>query len=116
VAVRVPGGTAVPDVVVLRPAANLDAAFVDPADVALVVEVESPTSRRLDRHIKPALYAEAGIEAYRRIERTSNGPTAHLYTLTKSGKYLQHRSVNTGETVLAEPPYETPVAPATWST
>ncbi len=56
----------IPDVTVLRPESS-GATWSDPADVALV-EVETPASRRYDRLLKPALYAEAGIPAYWRIE------------------------------------------------
>jgi Uma2 family endonuclease len=82
----------------------------------LVVEVESPASRRIDRFSKPALYAEADIESYWRIERTEAGPVAHLYQGASGGHYLHHRAVNPGESVLAELPYQVQVAPATWLT
>lgn len=36
-------------------------------DLALVVELESPTSRRRDRLLKPSLYAEARIDNYWRV-------------------------------------------------
>jgi Uma2 family endonuclease len=105
----------VPDITVLLPASPLANAWVEPSDVALVVEVESPSSRRLDRCLKPGLYAEAGVESYWRIERTSNGPVAHLYTRAAAGHYELHRSVHPGQCVTAELPYAVQVAPATWS-
>lgn len=105
----------IPDVTVLRPGAMFEAMWADPADVALVVEVESKGSRRHDRFTKPSLYAEAGIESYWRIERTSAGPVAHLYSRAAAGHYQLHRSVNPGETQLAELPYAVQVAPATWT-
>jgi len=114
IGLRVPGGNTIPDLLVLRPSAPDNGNWADPVDVALVVEVESPNSRRLDRFVKPNLYAEAGIESYWRIERTSNGPVAHLYTRAAAGHYQLHRSVNTGECVVAELPYAVQVAPATW--
>lgn len=104
----------VPDITVLRPAARSEAVWADPADVALVVEVESKASRRHDRFTKPSLYAEAGIESYWRIERTSAGPVAHLYSRAAGGHYQLHRSVNPGETHLAELPFAVQVAPASW--
>lgn len=105
----------VPDITVLRPASPLAGAWADPSDAALVVEVESPSSRRLDRCMKPGLYAEAGVESYWRIERTSNGPVAHLYTRAAAGHYELHRSVHPGQCVTAELPYAVQVAPATWA-
>jgi Uma2 family endonuclease len=104
----------VADVAVLRPGAPADRTWTDTEDVALVVEVESHPSRRWDRCVKPGLYAEAGIESFWRIERTANGPIAHLYTRAAAGHYHLHRSVSTGETHLAELPYAVQLAPASW--
>lgn len=111
--VRLPTGLVTPDVTVLRPGAP-DQPTRDAADVALVVEVESPHSRRHDRCVKAGLYAEAGIESYWRVERTSNGPIAHLYTRPEGGHYHLHRAVHPGQVVTAELPYAVQVAPATW--
>jgi Uma2 family endonuclease len=105
-----------PDVSVLRPAARTDDGWADAIDVALVVEVESPHTRRHDRFLKPGLYAEADIESYWRIECTGQGPAAHLYTRASAGHYALHRCVNPGRVVLAELPYAVQVAPATWTT
>jgi Uma2 family endonuclease len=104
----------IPDATVLRPGSPPDAMWADPVDVALVVEVESPCSRRYDRCLKEGLYAEAGIESYWRIEQTCNGPVAHLYTRAGGGHYHLHRSVQAGHCVVAELPYAVQVAPATW--
>jgi hypothetical protein len=57
-----------PDAVVLRPGSPPEPQWAEPVDVALVVEVESPHTRRFDRCLKAVLYAEAGIESYWRIE------------------------------------------------
>jgi Uma2 family endonuclease len=104
----------VADVAVLRPGAPADRAWIDGGEVALTVEIESHPSRRWDRCVKPGLYAEAGVESFWRIERTANGPVAHLYTRAAAGHYQLHRSVNTGETHLAELPYAVQLAPASW--
>lgn len=104
----------VPDAVVLRPGAPEDPTWADASDVALVVEFESPHSRRVARCLKPTLYAEAGIESYWRIECTANGPVAHLYTGAAAGHYQSHRSVHPGQCVTAELPYAVQVAPAAW--
>lgn len=105
----------VPDVTVLRPGADLTAAWAGPDDVAMVVEVESRGSRKHDRFAKPALYAEAGIESYWRVEPTEAGPVAHLYDGPSGGHYRHHRSVNPGDSHLVERPYPVQVAPATWT-
>lgn len=114
-ALRVPAATLIPDIMVLRPAASLDAPWISAVDVALVVEVEAAGTWRFDRHVKPCLYAEAGIDAYWRIECTDGGPVAHLYGRANSHGYASHRSVNPGQTVLAELPFEVQVAPRLWA-
>jgi hypothetical protein len=114
--VRLRAGASVlmPDVAVLRPGAPPDPTWVDPVDVALVVEVETAHSRRFDRCLKPGLYADAGVESFWRIERTAHGPVAHLYTRAGAGHYDQHRSVAPGRVVTAELPYAVQLAPAVW--
>jgi Uma2 family endonuclease len=104
----------IPDATVLRPGAPDGRTWADPVDVALVVEVESSASRRYDRCLKAGLYAEAGIESYWRVERTCNGPVAHLYNRAAGGHYQLHRSVQAGHCVVAELPFAVQVAPATW--
>jgi Uma2 family endonuclease len=105
----------VADAAVLRPGSPQDAAWATPADVALVVEVESPANRRYARCLKSCVYAEAEIESFWRIECTCNGPVAHLYTRAAAGHYQLHRSVQAGHCVVAELPYAVQVAPATWT-
>lgn len=65
--VEIGGSSLVPDVTVLRPR-SAGGIWADPADVALVVEVESPETSRYDRLLKPAVYASAGIPAFWRVE------------------------------------------------
>jgi Uma2 family endonuclease len=115
IGVRIGESYVTPDAVVLRPGMPPDATWADPADVALVIEVESPHSRRFDRYLKPSLYADAGIEPYWRIECTCNGPVAHLYERPGGGQYRQHRSIQAGHCVVTELPYAVQVAPATWA-
>ena len=103
-----------PDVVVLRPGTPPAPEWVEPSDVALVVEIETAHSRRYDRWLKPCVYADAGVESYWRVERTHHGPVAHLYTRAKAGHYDLHRSVAPGSVVTAELPFAVQVAPATW--
>lgn len=114
VGLSVGGSFLLPDATVLRPGTPADARWADPGDVALVVEVESAHSRRLDRCVKPGVYAEAGIESYWRVERTDSGAVAHLYTRAAGGHYQLHRSVQAGQCVTAELPYAVQVAPAAW--
>lgn len=114
IGLRVPGGNAIPDVTVLRPSAPQEAMWAEPEDVALVVEVESPNSRRHDRFTKLALYAEAGIESYWRIERIETGPVAHLYIRATEGHYELLRSVPPRATEKLDLPFPVEVSPGRW--
>ncbi|MEE6262685.1 Uma2 family endonuclease [Plantactinospora sonchi] len=115
IGVRVPGGNAIPDLTVLRPTAPGDAMWAEPADVLLVVEVESPSSRRHDRFTKLSLYAEAEIDWYWRIERAKSGAVAHLYQLAEAGHYELRHSVPAGSAETVELPFPVRVAPTDWS-
>jgi Uma2 family endonuclease len=99
----------IPDVTVLRPRSS-GASWADPADVALVVEVETPASRRYDRLLKPALYADAGIAAYWRVEP---GPVLHTFALTGGG-YTPVETIEGADPVRIGAPFPVRVAPATW--
>lgn len=77
----------VPDVTVLRPRSS-GGIWANPADVGLVVEVESPETRRYDRLLKPAVYASAGIPAYWLVEP---GVALTVYALDGSAYRLVQR-------------------------
>ncbi|MFC7548826.1 Uma2 family endonuclease [Plantactinospora sp. GCM10030261] len=112
--VRVPGGNLIPDVTVLRPGAPRSGMWLDAEHVALVVEVESASSRRHDRFTKPALYAEAGIEAYWRIEQGDFGPVLHLYELVKGDSYALIRTLGPDDRATVPQPFPVEVHPARW--
>ena len=92
-----------PDVVVFRwPLAHPreDARNpVGPADIGLVVEVVSPTTRRTDRFAKPGEYADAGIGIYWRLE-TDPELVLHVQTLEGSsyGRPTEIRGTGTAAT------------------
>ncbi|MGS2616874.1 Uma2 family endonuclease [Micromonospora sp. LZ34] len=114
VGIRVPGGNLIPDVTVLRPGAPRDRMWAEAADVALVVEVESPSSRRHDRFTKPALYAEAGIPAYWRVERGDFGPVVYRYDLGKDDHYELLGTVGPDDPVEVGEPWPMTLDPTTW--
>ncbi|WP_218009704.1 Uma2 family endonuclease [Actinomadura kijaniata] len=59
----------IPDLVVTHPEVKArDRAFYEADDALLVIEVVSPGNRRQDRVTKHAVYAEAGIPFYWRVE------------------------------------------------
>jgi len=102
----------VPDVTVLRPRSS-GAIWSDPADVALVVEVETPATRRYDRILKPSLYAEAGIHAFWRVEAGRHTPLLRTYILGGS-RYRSQHSIEGAEPVKLDAPYPLRIAPAAW--
>lgn len=75
----------------------------DAPDVAMIIEIESPSSVAMDRAIKPPLYAAAGIPRYLRIELAEQGAAAVQYTLV-GGRYEAVVETAVGEMLrLVEP-------------
>ncbi|WP_430783312.1 Uma2 family endonuclease [Actinoplanes sp. G11-F43] len=99
----------VPDVTVLRPRSS-GSVWVDPDDVALVVEVEADETRWYDRLLKPAVYAAAGIPGYWRVE---SGPVLRVCALA-GGAYRPGRDIEAGEQVTLDAPFPIRVSPAAW--
>ncbi|WP_433264451.1 Uma2 family endonuclease [Micromonospora vinacea] len=59
----------IPDVLVTTSvAAAREPSKYEPHEVVLAIEIVSPSTRSIDRVLKPALYAQAGIPFYWRIE------------------------------------------------
>ncbi|MFC7548828.1 Uma2 family endonuclease [Plantactinospora sp. GCM10030261] len=114
IGIRLVESNAIPDVTVLRPGAPRGVKWHEAKSVALVVEVESRSSRGTGRFAKPGLYAEAGIESYWRIERTDDGPVAHVYQLADAGHYELFASVGPADSVRVERPFPVDVIPAAW--
>ncbi|HEX6684889.1 MAG TPA: Uma2 family endonuclease [Candidatus Limnocylindrales bacterium] len=105
-----------PDVVVLRPGADARSGNVfDPRDVALAVEVESPSTAAIDRLDKVGEYARAGVQAYWRVEQTTdNGAIVHVYEIDEvSGRYGLVRSIGPMDSFLMRVPYQVMIDPAT---
>ncbi|MGH9249428.1 MAG: Uma2 family endonuclease [Acidimicrobiales bacterium] len=80
----------VPDVTVAAQAPfDARAPWLDPVDIVAVVEVESRFNRRVDRTVKPEIYASAGITTYLRVEMDDEG---HLTLVThelRDGRYAE---------------------------
>ncbi|NES16040.1 MULTISPECIES: Uma2 family endonuclease [Micromonospora] len=112
--VRIPDGNLIPDITVLKPDAPRGQLWTDPADVALVVEVESPNSRRHDRFTKPALYAEAGIPHYWRVERGDFGPVVYRYQLAKGVHYDPLGTIGPDDPVQLDEPWPMRLDPSGW--
>lgn len=79
-------------------------------EVVLAIEVVSPTSMSFDRVTKPALYAQAGIPHYWRVE-TEHGITVTTYTLDPTAQVYRETGEFSQVIELAEPwPINLPIA------
>lgn len=93
----------IPDVLVTTAeAAARNPAHYAPHEVALAVEIVSPSTRSIDRVLKPALYAQAGIPFYWRVEVEDGGIVVHTHRIdpvdevyTETGRWTKY--VDTGE-------------------
>lgn len=94
----------VPDLVVAERAKVRGAGFLQPADVLLAVEIVSPGSKTMDRVVKPAKYAAAGIRTYWRIE--SDPVSLAAYTLPEGADvYVEAGTWNAGQTARLDAPF-----------
>ncbi|GGM23511.1 MULTISPECIES: Uma2 family endonuclease [Micromonospora] len=93
----------IPDVLVTTAtAAQRRPARYEPHEVVLAVEIVSPSTRSIDRVLKPTLYAQAGIPFYWRIETESGELVVHTHRLdpvaevyAETGRWTKF--VDTGE-------------------
>ena len=75
------------------------------SDVVLVAEIVSPRSQSMDRVMKPALYAQAGIPFYWLIE-TKGGLTVATYRLDPAGEIYQPTGTfSDGDTIRVDEPW-----------
>jgi Uma2 family endonuclease len=93
-----------PDLVVVnRSVVDRNPVRVDASDVALVVEIVSPGSRRTDRVMKAYEYAKAGIEHYWIVDLDTDPDERFLAHALRQGTY--HRVLAlAGERVRTEEP------------
>jgi Uma2 family endonuclease len=102
-----------PDVLVVSAAVAHDGRPKFAADeVLLAVEVVSPSSRRMDRMIKPSVLAEAGVPAYWRVELDGPGTPAVVLHELAGGVYREVATVRAGESVLVDAPFPVELRPA----
>jgi Uma2 family endonuclease len=111
--VRVPGGTVlVPDVLVAEKTAIWTSpGMLDAGMVRLVIEIVSPGSVTMDRLTKPALYAQARIPAFWRVELGEDGPSIMAFRL-RGGAYVGDGSARRGELLVVTNPFPVTVDPA----
>lgn len=97
-----PSRILIPDILVTN--LPLDTVMASAADVALVVEVVSPSTVAQDRMFKPQLYATAGIPSYLRVELPKTGPGELVLHKLAGDVYTPEASVHAGEELrLTEP-------------
>jgi Uma2 family endonuclease len=81
-----PGNVLQPDAAIVPTKAIFEGGRVIPAeDVLLVAEIVSPSSARMDRVLKPTMYAEAGIPDYLLVEL--DVPRLTWFHLSSTGFY-----------------------------
>ncbi|HSV64278.1 MAG TPA: Uma2 family endonuclease [Mycobacteriales bacterium] len=104
----------IPDISVVRAEPAVEGVpLFTPADVVLAVEIVSPLSRKMDRLVKPAAYAEAGIASYWRVELDAASlPMVVVHDLADGG-YRESAVVPAGAEVMLDQPYPLTLAPAT---
>jgi Uma2 family endonuclease len=102
-----------PDVLVVPAAAAFSGRpkFV-PEDLLLVVEVVSPSSRRMDRMMKPSILAEFGVPAYWRVELDGPGTPLVVTHALDEGVYREVVAVRAGESVVVDVPFPVELRPA----
>jgi len=110
--VSLPGGKLlVPDVVVVAAGAIDENTTRVPSDAILaVVEVVSPSTVSIDRAVKPAMYAEAGIPVYWRVELHET-PKIVVCTL-RQRNYVTHTTLMAGTTGRITRPFPVVLDPA----
>lgn len=93
----------IPDLLVTHlDAAERNPSHYRPHEVLLVVEIVSEGSRSVDRVLKPALYAEADIPYFWRIE-TADGIVVHAYKLDPVKRVYVEQARMTDGILLPEP-------------
>ncbi len=78
---------------------------VEADEVALVVEVVSPSNAGTDRLLKPQLYAAAGIPWYLRVEQPAEDVELHLLRLDGQ-RYADAGTAGWGQSVMLEEPFK----------
>jgi Uma2 family endonuclease len=108
---RVPNGLLIPDVLVVKGStAEVAPNVLTFSDVLAVVEIASPSSRRMDRLLKPSVYADAGVPTYWRVELE---PVATVVVSTLvDGIYREVCTATAGTTTMIPSPYAIPLDPA----
>jgi Uma2 family endonuclease len=107
------GSVLEPDVLVVdRSAVTHDARRLKPSDVVLAIEIESPSSRRFDRLLKPSIYAAGAIPHYWRVDLDDMDAPAIVRSVLDGGIYREVGTVRAGESVVVDVPFRVELRPA----
>jgi Uma2 family endonuclease len=96
-----PATVRAPDLVIVR--ADGPESRVAAGDVLLAVEIISPGSRKIDTHMKPFEYSEAGIPHYWVVDLDPPAPSITVYGLGAPDDGYVESQTATGELVVHEP-------------
>jgi Uma2 family endonuclease len=96
-----PATVRAPDLVVVR--AEGPESRVMAGDVLLAVEIISPGSRKIDTHMKPFEYSEAGISHYWVVDLDPPAPSITVYGLGAPDDGYVESQTATGELIVPEP-------------
>ncbi|MCX9190928.1 Uma2 family endonuclease [Carbonactinospora thermoautotrophica] len=108
--VLLPAGLTVPDVVVVdAEVARRAGAAVDASAVQAVVEIVSPSTQRMDRLVKPGVYAEAGIPVLWRVELEP--VPAVIVSELRDGRYVESAVARAGQPATIPVPFPVKLDP-----
>lgn len=100
----------IPDIVALRAPVDYQQNRYPAAQVVLVVEVVSPSTRSTDRFRKPGQYALAGIPFYWRVETDPIQVIA--FQLNGRGEYVEKAQAGAGNQFIVAEPFAVEFDPA----
>ncbi|MFB8314697.1 Uma2 family endonuclease [Streptomyces sp. NPDC055961] len=107
----VPDGLLIPDLAVIDAAAAGETTAVHAHDVLMVVEIASPSTRIVDKKLKPSLYAAAGIPQYWRLE-LEPAPRLLIGRL-RPGGYVDDAPLLSGAVTHLDEPFPLTIDPGT---
>jgi len=96
-----PATVRAPDLVITTARSNQEQ--LKASDVLLIVEIISPRSRRVDTHLKPFEYSEAGIPHYWLVDLDPPAPTITAFALGAPGDGYAESQTASGELAVSEP-------------
>ena len=114
--ITVPAGLAVPDIAIVDANVSRRATVrIDCSDVLAVVEIASPSTRRMDELFKAGVYADAGIPHYWRLDFGDGSPTLIVGEL-QDGRYAETLVARAGLEAAIPHPFPVTLDPSVLTT